>query len=307
MSLRLAALATSTVLACVCSAVDVAGQRSQRPSESRTRDVYVSVLDRSGKPVQGLTAADFTVKEDGTAREVLKAGPATEPPTIAVTVDDGQASTPYIQFIRDALTAFVKKLDGKAQVAISTFGERPTPLVEYTDSGVALQKGVQRIFARNGGGAYMLEALVELSRGLERRENAPRKHIVVILVEAGPEFSTLYSRNVLDALKRSGATLHVLALGTPSASDADEMRNRNMVIADGTQLTGGRRDQVLAESGLSDRLLALADEITTQYVVTYLRPESLIPPEKLEVSVSKPNVTVRAPKQAPAPERRTTK
>jgi Ca-activated chloride channel homolog len=294
-----AALLTSTVLACVTAAISIDAQRSERPSESRTRDVYVGVVDNAGKAVTGLTAADFVVREDGTAREVLKAGPATEPLTIAIAVDDGEASRPYIQFIRDGLAGFVKKLEGKAQIALTTFGERPTVLVDYTDSTATLQKGIQRIFARQGGGAYLLEALVELSRGMERREIAPRKAIVVITIEAGPEFSNLYSKNVLDALKRGGAAMHVLAMGTPSASDTDEMRNRNIVIADGTAMTGGRRDQVLAESGLGDRLSQLADELTNQYVVSYSRPESLIPPEKLDVAVNKPRVTVRAPKQVP--------
>jgi hypothetical protein len=38
----------------------------------------------------------------------------------------------------------------------------------------------------------------------------------------------------------------------------------------------------------------LAEEMINQYVVTYARPEALIPPEKVSVSVSRPGVTVRA-------------
>ena len=139
---------------------------------------------------------------------------------------------------------------------------------------------------------------MELSRGIEKRE-AKRPVIVVVAVESETEFSNLYYTKVLDALKRSGATLHVLAIGSPASSDTDEMRNRNMTIAEGTSLTGGRNDQVLAESGLADRLAQLADEMTNQYVVSYSRPEQLIPPEKLDVSVTKSGLTVRAPKRLP--------
>ncbi|HET7220160.1 MAG TPA: hypothetical protein VFJ02_19025 [Vicinamibacterales bacterium] len=275
-----------------------AQEKPGRASESRTRDVYASVLDNKGRPVAGLGAADFVVKEDGVAREVLKAGPATGALAVAVTVDDSQASTPFMQFIRDGLSDFIKKLDGKAQIALSTFGERPTPLVEYTDNAAALQKGVTRLFAKNGAGSYFLEAMVELSRGLERRETA-RKAIVAIIIENGPEFSNLYYARVLEDLKRSGATLHVLAVGAPAGNDSDELRNRNTVMAEGTSLTGGRRDQILAESGIDERLVQLADELTNQYVITYARSDKLIPPEKLDVSVSKPGIVVRAPKRLP--------
>ena len=72
------------------------------------------------------------------------------------------------------------------------------------------------------------------------------------------------------------------------------MRTRGLVLSEGTVRTGGRRDQVLAVSGIPDKLKQAADELLNQYVVTYGRPEKLIPPEKITVTTTKSNVTVRA-------------
>jgi VWFA-related protein len=261
--------------------------------ETRTRDVYVSVLDDKGAPVPGLSAADFVVREDGVGREVLKAGPATEPMQIMVLIDDSQAADDAIQRMREGLTAFVEKLKGRAEIGLVTVGERPTTLVPYTTDTNALKKGIGRIFSRTGSGAYLLEGIVEVSHSLERRK-ATRPVIVAVTMEQGTEFSNLEYQNVLKQLEASGAALHVLAVGMPSPSAADEMRNRNIVIADGTQRTGGRRDQLLADSSLPQALPRLADELLNQYVVTYSRPETLIPPEKIQVTASRPGVTVRA-------------
>jgi VWFA-related protein len=261
-------------------------------SEARTRDVYVSVLDAKDAPVTGLTAADFAVREDGVPREVLKASPATAPMQVMVLIDDSQSATEAIPRIREGLTAFVDKLTGRAEIGLVTVGERPTSLVSYTSDEPPLKKGIGRIFARTGAGAYLLEGLLEVSRGLERR-HAERPVIVAITME-GPEFSNLDYRQVLKAIESSGAALHVLAVGTPSSSTDDEMRNRNMTLAEGTERTGGRRDQLLADLFLPEALPRLADELLNQYVVTYGRPDTLIPPEKIRVSVTRPGVTARA-------------
>jgi hypothetical protein len=289
----------STVFSLVfaCIALAAVPRAQQQAAGSRSRDIYVSVVDSKGVAAPGLTAADFSVREDGVAREVTRAVPATEPLSVMLLVDDSQASTTSIPYLRDGLTHFMTLLQGKGKVGIVTIGERPTSILESTADPAAQKKAVGRLFARPGSGAYLLEAIVDVSKGFRIR-NATRAHIVALSVEA-VEFSNLQREPVLKELLASGATLHVLAIGSPASVESDEMRNRGMVIADGTEQTGGRREQLLTPMAIDDHLARLAGELLNQYLVTYGRPESLIPPEKVQVSVKKPGLTARARTRLP--------
>lgn len=262
-------------------------------AQARPTDVYVSVVDGKGDAVAGLTAEDFRVREDGVAREVLKAGAATEPLSVALVVDDSEAAAPALQMIREAIDAFIKALDGKAEIALVTFGDRPTIVVDYTTDQKKLLDGAKRVFPRTGAGGNLLDTIVEISKGMQQRK-LKRPVIAVLMMDGSVEFSNRYYENVLQELDKSGATLHVEALGSPNTTMTDEIRNRNQVVALGTERTGGRRDQVLALTGAMPKMKQLAAELLSQYVVTYSRPDTLIPPEKIEATVTKPGLTARA-------------
>jgi VWFA-related protein len=281
------------LLVFACLTAGLAAPHAQQPAAGgRSRDLYVSVVDNKGVAVPGLQASDFTVREDGVTREVTRAVPATEPLSIMLLLDDSQASTASIPDMRDGVTHFVDLMKGKASIGIVTVGERPTSVAESTSDPAVLKKAIGRIFARPGSGAYLLEALVEVSKGFRKRD-AQRPHIVALTVEA-IEFSNQQHEAVLKELYASGATLHVLAIGTPATPASDEMRNRAVVMAEGTAQTGGRREQLLSSMAIKEHLTRLAGELQNQYVVTYGRPEALVPPEKVQVSVKKPGLTARA-------------
>ena len=72
-------------------------------AQPREQTAYASVLDKDGRPVGGLDVDDFVVKEDGAAREILRAGRTGDPIDLAIIVDNSSAIQPYQNDIRKAL------------------------------------------------------------------------------------------------------------------------------------------------------------------------------------------------------------
>jgi VWFA-related protein len=254
--------------------------------------VYASVLDRAGDPVTTLGAADFVVREAGVEREVLGVEPASDPMRIAVLVDTSQAMTRNINDLRSALRSFLRELPGN-EIALYEFGDRATRLVDYTLDHGRLEAGIGRLFARSGTGSRVLDAIVDVSRDFRAREAA--RPVIVVISAEGPEFSDRYHQTVLDDVRASGATLHSFVLTRrhrPLFSDA--FREREFTLSKGADMTGGRREDLLSSMGLDDRLRDLAAELKAQYRIVYARPDTLIPPSRIDIAVRQPRLTVRA-------------
>jgi VWFA-related protein len=262
-------------------------------AQPRERVLYVNAFESDGhKPVTGLGARDFTVREDGVVREVLRVQPATSPMPVALLIDNSQAATNAIADLRRAVSAFVAAAEGVGPIAIMTMADRPTIVVDYTTNRKELESGFGRLFAMPGSGATFLDTVRDAARGLAKRES-DRAAIVVITTE-NTEFSTLHYTQVLDAVKDSGAQFHAVVLTNPKSSLLnEEARNRATVLDRGPRETGGVRFDVLASSAFESQLRDLAAILKSQYRVTYGRPDSLIPPERIEVSAAKPGIEAR--------------
>jgi VWFA-related protein len=275
----------------VCVAMQVASSASQRPV-SRERSLFVSAVDNNGEPVQGLGPEAFVVREDGVRREVLRVSRATEPIDVAVLIDNSQSASEEITFFREALSKFVAKMAPGNHVALIGLAERPTILVDYTDDTKRLSDAVGRLFPMSGSGMTLLDAMFETSKGLGKRET-PRAVMVPVLTD-GVEFSNHYHRDVVDALRKAQTALHMVTIGQfPHSEEPEGTRERSLLLDLAPRESGGQRISLLSPHGLDPALQRLSRELLSQYKVTYGRPESLIPPEKAEVSSGKAGVTMR--------------
>ena len=298
----------ASLLAAMALTVSAAGLGAQG---SQPRRIYASVVDKKGAPVTNVGPNDLVVREDGVAREILKVEPATEPMRIALLVDNSQAATRSITFMRDALNAFAARMTKAGHsVSLVTLGDRPTLAVDATTDAARLKKnGIDRLFALPGSGMYLLEAIIDTAKGFSKNDVA--RPVMVAVVTEGQEFSNAQSDTVVKAIKDAGASFHAVVITEGEAADIalDEVRQRNIVLDRGPRENGGSRILAISNLALKDRLDQVATELLAQVAVTYASPDRLIPAEKIAIAAaaSRAELTARGvPVKAakvPLPER----
>ena len=79
-----------------------------------------------------------------------------------------------------------------------------------------------------------------------------------------------------------------------SAGETDEASvSRDIVIDQGTARSGGLHDRLLTSMSLAAKLQQVANMLTHEYRITYAHPDTLIPPDKVTVSVRRADLTAR--------------
>jgi len=273
-----------------------------------TRTVLVTAVDGKGVPVTDLTAGDLTLKEDGKTRKVTTIAAASAPLMVVLMIDDSGLG---LQSIREGAAAFVTRLQGRAAVALVTTGGRNVKVLDFTDSTATLMAGINRIFARNAPGGFLVDGVLMAATELGRLE-AARPVIMSVGVE-GDDFSQAKPADVIATLQRSRTQLYMVRLGQPvvgrsnpmaaerGESMADEMTRFNAVLGQAPARTGGRIEQLASHSGIPTQMAAMAAELASQYEVTYEGANLATPDLKLEVSTSRRGVRLRAPQRVGLP------
>ena len=261
--------------------------------------MYVSVVNDAGAPVTDLGPADFIVREDNVAREVLHVAPATGPDADRDSRRQQHAPRATTsRTIRTALPAFVAALtDGPAgqKNEVSIIAHRRT-----ADRSRRLHHQPRRRSRRasiasgrcRDTGAYLLDGILEVCQGFKKRE-ATRPVIVALTTEGpGVEQPASRSGHRTAASDRRDVERHRRSDARPAASATRRAiatwcstRGRASRAARARQPPRHRR----SPTGSSSSPI----ELTHQYQVTYARPQSLIPPERFTVATNKPGLTAR--------------
>ena len=250
------------------------------PAGQSQKSLIVTVLDQSGAAVRDVTPADLAVVEDGATREVTDVKPAADPMTIAILIDTTKppmGKDAPTREIRAALTTFVKTIQTaspESAIGLWEFGGAGVMTQKPTVKTDELTKKISRIFPGQQPGGVLLEALVDASKELSRKDTGPRRVIVAISLNS-PEVSTIQPRDVALAMRKAGVTfwaVSITANADASGSSQGNSATRDLILANATAASGGERLTGVTAISLEKQVRSIADALTSQYVVTYARP-----------------------------------
>jgi hypothetical protein len=248
------------------------------PQNGTQKTALVTVVAEASGPVRELSARDFIVREDNSKREVVAVSAADEPLSIALLVDTTQPpmGVQYpTQDVRAAVSSFVKAImaaNPGAQIALMQYAGASVTTVDFTAQPADLDKAIQRLYPDLQATAVLLEALTDAGKKVAGRP-APRRAIVTIDFNSREASAEQMMKKAVDSVHDAGATLWAVSVrGTgPTVAIREEVLNKM------TKANGGLRLSSVDASGLDAMLKSVANSLSSQYVVTFVRPNGSSP------------------------------
>jgi VWFA-related protein len=240
--------------------------------------VDVLVTD-GGRPVKGLTAADFDVRDNGVAQRITDVAHETLPLNIICVLDTSSsvAGAPLAQ-LKEATAAVIETMGKEDRAALVTFSTRLRIHSDLTDDRARLRTQLEQVKAE--GATSFLDAAFA---GLALRESDNGRTLLLLFSDGRDTASWLTARQLLEAARRSDVVVYpvtvktdmarmALGRGVPSSGAAVRVRAQDpgeRLLDAFADATGGRLIYADNESALKTTFVDVLSEFRQRYVLSY--------------------------------------
>lgn len=247
-------------------------------------EVYASVADAQGKPMEGLTATDFEVREDGEVQRVSNFAEAEFPLAVAVAVDRSfSMAGSRLAVAKSAARIFLGELRPSDEAMILAVGSQVETAAPLSTDRAAQHAALTRLDAFGTTGLH--DAII---RAIELTQAARGRRALVLLSDGVDRYSTASAGEALQRARSADVMIYPIAIGPGLAP----------LFAELATLTGGRSFHVRDTKALPDTLRAIARELRQQYLLGYSPSRPITPGanewRSIVVTVKQPGARVRA-------------
>jgi Ca-activated chloride channel homolog len=224
-------------------------------------ELYTTVVDRRGRPVEGLTAADFKISEDGADQTIERFEWARDVPVHAALLLDTSSSMAeeLPAALQAAQTFFDKVLTPRDRAAVVTFADRPELVARFTADPSLLAESIGGVRAE--GETALHDAVVF---GLHYLSGIRGKRALILLTDGADSRSRYRFAAALDFARRTGVAVYTIGLNILSSQA--EARRTLQRLADET---GGRAFFIERTTALPNVYETIEGELRCQYLLAY--------------------------------------
>jgi Ca-activated chloride channel homolog len=256
------------ITACLCLAAGFT-LRAQQPTFRTAVDLVhfgVTVVDKQGKPVTGLTAEDFQIVENGkpqTLKYFSAGSPEEAPPLhLGLLLDTSGSMSGDIKDARSAAVKFVNALDHAADVTLVDF-DTEVRVARFGPNDYP--RLVERIRGRKPDGwTALYDAIGVYLNGAQTQDG---QKVLILYTDGGDTRSSLSFYDMLNLCKASDVTVYAVGYMEHQGSSRIQQRNELERIA---TTTGGQAYFPGVAKDLDGVFEKIEQELAARYSLGYV-------------------------------------
>lgn len=232
-----------------------------------TVELPVVVLDRSGKPIEGLEQAEFEVLEDGVPQTISHFSHEQELPIrLGLVLDTSGSMEKTLPEVQRVVLGFLRNLlRPKDRAFVVAFSDQPSLLEGFTADFQALERAL--IALRSDRETALYDAVIY---GLFQFSGVRGRKCLIVLTDGKDNASRMDFDRAMDYGQRSGVTVYTIGIDLPIT----EIRTRSQ-LSKMAQSTGGGAVFLAREARLEPVYDRINRELRSQYLIAYTSSSEL--------------------------------
>jgi Ca-activated chloride channel family protein len=243
--------------------VDLHGQQ---PPVFRTNvdlvRVDVLVTDR-GRPVTGLTAADFQLKDNGVVQDVRLVTSVLAVNVILVLDTSGSVRGEQIEQLKNATRSLLGALRPGDTASLVTFAQRILCHADAERDPTVVERALEPLAPSSRTALY--DALYA---GLSLAARDTGRALVLLLTDGGENSSWLSHEALVESLKRSTATVYTVTGGRSNRAPGFQSAGRDLLVNIAEQ-GGGEALAADADKNLGVVFVRILERFRERYLLAY--------------------------------------
>jgi VWFA-related protein len=286
-----------TVAVCLSTAVLFAQDKPQPQKGQNDKDyslkvetvevqLPVSVLDKEGRPVDGLKQEHFQVFEDKILQTIKSFRHEDIPLSLGLVIDNSGSMRNKRERVNSSALAFVRESNPEDETFIVNFDDSAYLEQDFTGSIGDLVDALENIDAR--GETALYDAIYLSAEHL--KEGKKDKKIILLITDGEDNVSKYKLEKVMDTLRRSQVTLYAIGLleedddrgGLFHKAPSKRAKEELVKFA---EITGGQAFFPKNLDEVEDLTKRIAHDIRNHYTITYTPTNGRLDGTYREISV----------------------